>query len=411
MNKYIILLSICLHWGSDVWADTLRVGPGQRVKSIKEGIAASHSGDVLVIDYGHYREGRIIIDKPLTLVGIDYPRFDGEGKTEIFTITADDVTLQGLQIEHVGTSYTEDRAGIKLEYVKNVLIRDNRLYDCFFGIYLKESSNCQVLNNEVIGKAELEMSSGNAIHLWYCKNIQVKDNRVEHHRDGIYLEFADQSVISNNISAHNLRYGLHFMFSNQDVYTNNIFKANGAGVAVMFSKNIQMSNNSFEDNWGPASYGLLLKEIYDGDIKGNRFIKNTVGIYAESANRLMINDNDFKGNGWALKIMGSCMDNVFTGNNFQTNTFDLTTGGNTDHNTYVKNYWSEYNGYDLDRDGFGDVPHRPVQLFSYVVGKVDASIILLRSLFIDIINFAEKVTPVFIPEKLVDPQPLMKPRP
>jgi nitrous oxidase accessory protein len=171
-----------------------------------------------------------------------------------------------------------------------------------------------------------------------------------------------------------------------------------------------MVSNQFLNNWGTASYGLLLKEIYDGKISNNLFSHNTIGIYAESANRLKIIDNDFEGNGWALKIWGSCMDNTFTGNNFFTNTFDLTTNSSQDYNTYISNYWSNYTGYDLDRNGLGDIPHRPVTMYSYLVGKVDVSILLLRSLFIDILNFAEKVTPLFVPKSLVDPEPLMKPR-
>ena len=254
------------------------------------------------------------------------------------------------------------------------------------------------------------MSSGNAIHLWYCNNISIIGNTATHHRDGIYLEFVDGSIISDNTSTDNLRYGLHFMFSDHDEYTRNVFRANGAGAAVMFSRNIIMRSNHFENNWGSASYALLLKEIYDGEITSNIFTRNTVGIYAESANRLSIENNDFEANGWALKIMGSCMDNNFAANNFYTNTFDLTTSGKAGYNTYTGNYWSDYTGYDLDKNGYGDVPYRPVKMFSYLVANVDASIILLRSLFIDILNFAEKVTPIFIPEGLVDPNPLMKPR-
>jgi len=200
------------------------------------------------------------------------------------------------------------------------------------------------------------------------------------------------------------------MFSNDNSYTGNRFETNGAGVAVMFSRNIVMTSNEFVNNWGPASYGLLLKEIYDGDITDNLFAHNTIGIYAESANRLKIHNNDLKSNGWALKILGSCMDNTFTGNNFFTNTFDLTTNSIDDHNSYEGNYWSSYTGYDLDRNGFGDIPHRPVTMYSYLVGEIDVSILLLRSLFIDILNFAEKVTPLFVPKSLVDPRPLMTPR-
>ena len=76
-------------------------------------------------------------------------------------------------------------------------------------------------------------------------------------------------------------------------------------------------------------------------------------------------------------------------------------------NGFQNNYWSSYSGYDLDRDGVGDVPYRPVKLFSYVVNRTPETIILLRSLFIDILNFSERVSPVFTPDELVDSQPKM----
>jgi len=219
----------------------------------------------------------------------------------------------------------------------------------------------------------------------------------------------DNSLIENNISENNIRYGLHFMFSNHNRYHRNLFKKNGAGVAVMFSKFITMTGNTFDRNWGSSSYGLLLKEIYDGEISANSFLGNTIGIYAEGSNRLIIQNNHFVNNGWALKIMGSCLDNLFTENNFISNTFDLSTNSFQQHNTYRQNYWSSYNGYDLDKDGYGDVPYRPVKLFSYLVARVDPSIILLRSLFIDMLEFAERITPMFTPTNLVDQRPLMKP--
>ena len=77
-------------------------------------------------------------------------------------------------------------------------------------------------------------------------------------------------------------------------------------------------------------------------------------------------------------------------------------------NKFDNNYWSSYTGYDLDKDGIGDVPYRPVKLFSYIVNQTPETIVLLRSLFIDILNFSEKVSPVFTPDHLVDASPKMK---
>lgn len=95
-------------------------------------------------------------------------------------------------------------------------------------------------------------------------------------------------------------------------------------------------------------------------------------------------------------------------NNFLNNAFDLSYNSNLNDNLFEGNYWSEYSGYDLDKDGIGDVPYRPVKLFSFIVNKTPETIVLLRSLFIDIINFSEKVSPVFTPDNLTDAHPQMK---
>src|SRR5690606_24474241 len=180
----------------------------------------------------------------------------------------------------------EDRAGIRFDRSHNFTIRNNKLLNTFFGIYLAYSNDGIVEGNYLEGKAVEEMSSGNAIHLWYCKRVVIENNEVRGHRDGIYFEFVDNSVIKNNLSVGNIRYGLHFMFSNHDHYTRNEFRNNGAGVAVMFSRNIDMNENLFIQNWGKAAYGLLLKEIYDAEINNNIFQENTVGIFVEGSTRI-----------------------------------------------------------------------------------------------------------------------------
>ncbi len=81
---------------------------------------------------------------------------------------------------------------------------------------------------------------------------------------------------------------------------------------------------------------------------------------------------------------------------------------NQNENLFDGNYWSDYTGYDLDKDGIGDVPYRPVKLFNYVVEQTPETLVLLRSLFIDLINFSEKVSPVFTPANVLDNRPSMK---
>ncbi|MGO1751250.1 MAG: nitrous oxide reductase family maturation protein NosD [Psychroflexus sp.] len=406
--KITSFLSIAFLTSLSSHAQKIEVCNTCEVTSISDAISKAKPGDKIIVKKGVYKEHQIIVDKPVKIIGENLPTVDGEDKGDIFQVFADSVTIDGLKLINVGSSYTSDFAAIRLSRVKNFLIQNLELRKIFFGIYLEKSHHGTIRNNNILGDAVNEHNSGNGIHLWYSKNVKIEDNLIQKVRDGIYLEFADDCVISNNKSIDNLRYGLHFMFSNDDVYRDNIFENNGAGVAVMFSKRIEMINNEFKYNWGTAAYGLLLKEINDATIEHNIFEENTTGINVEGSNRITYTKNDFKDNGTAIKVLGACYDNIFTLNNFLYNSFDVSFNSRLNSNRFHRNYWSEYTGYDLDEDGYGDVPYRPVKLFSYVVNQIPEAIILMRSLFVDIIDFSEKVSPVFTPDNLLDEEPLIR---
>ena len=407
MYKTVIFLLVIL-MAYPNYAQKIEVCHSCAITSLKKAIAQAKDYDTIVVKKGTYKAHKILVNKPLTIIGKNHPIIDGEKKGEIFTIVSDHVTIDGLFIINVGTSYTEDYAAIRVKRSKHFVIKNLVLEKLFFGIYIEKSSYGKIYHNKIIGDAVQEYNSGNGIQLWYSNHIEIEHNYIEHVRDGIYLEFSDDCLIKNNVSTQNLRYGLHFMFSNNDTYQDNTFESNGAGVAVMFSKKIKMFNNTFKENWGTASYGMLLKEINDAEIIGNTFEENTVGINIEGSNRIVYKNNNFINNGWAIKVRGACYANSFLENNFLYNSFDVSYNSHINDNVFDKNYWSNYTGYDLNKDGIGDVPYRPVKLFSYIVNRTPETIILLRSLFIDIIDFSEKVSPVFTPDNLLDNNPVTK---
>jgi nitrous oxidase accessory protein len=375
--------------------------------TIASAISVADSGDVIVVKAGTYNEHEISVDRPLTIKAEGDVIIDGQKKGYIIKIEADYVTISGLHLKNVGISFTKDYAAIYLHKVKHFRIENCTLEAVYFGMLIEKSNHGIIKNNVVSSEGTEEVTAGNGIHLWHCNNVQIEGNHCHKLRDGIYFEFVTESKVLNNLSEHNFRYGLHFMFSNHDVYNDNTFQENGAGVAVMFSKFIHMENNTFRKNWGTASYGLLLKEIYDADIINNRFEGNTIAINIEGSTRINYTNNIFKGNGWGVKVAGACYQNIFKHNSFSSNAFDVSYNSKMNDNLFSQNYWGDYTGYDLDKDGIGDVPHRPVKLFSYIVNRTPETIVLLRSLFVDIINFSEKVSPVFTPDDLVDEKPLM----
>lgn len=390
-------------------ASEIEVGAGRTHATIAAALAAASSGDVIRVDAGTYQEGGLVIDKEVTLEGKDFPVIDGGGKQGVLTVTAPGVSIRGFEVRGSGTSSLEDHAGIKVNGASGVVVSGNRVRGCHFGIYLAKSKNCRVLDNDVRGTPGGEQDTGNAIHLWYCDRMTVARNRASGHRDGIYLEFTGESTIEENLVEDCLRYGLHYMFSHHSSYRRNTFRRNGAGVAVMYSRHVDMSSNIFGDNWGAASYGLLLKDMTDGAITGNLFDRNTVGIAMHGSNRMAIEANQFDSNGWALQVQSSSSDNTFLRNNFVGNSFDVAADGELDNNRFERNYWDKYEGYDLKRDGTGDVPFRPVSLYAVVVNRVPSSVLLLRSPVVHLLDQAEKAFPSITPETVVDKSPSMRP--
>ena len=403
-----LLGSILFLFSYQLKAETLKVCSNCAYTTIALAVADANKGDIVEIQSGNYKVERLEVTKAITLKGIDYPVLNGNGEP-IIIIIADSVTIDGLELRNVSTSYVEDKAAIRIVQSDYCIIKNNKLYDTFFAIYIENSDHILVEYNYVKGDAELEASSGNAVHGWYSNYATIRNNTLLNHRDGIYLEFVEHSDVRNNHSEGNIRYGLHFMFSHYNVYTKNVFMKNGSGVAVMFSDHVDMIENIFEDNWGDAAYGLLLKDIKDSHLKGNIFKRNTIAIQADNAMRINIEENIFVENGWAMKILGNCMENTVTYNDFITNSFDISTNSSYNHNLFDHNYWNSYTGYDLNKDKIGDIPYRPVSLFSYTVTANPPTLILMRSTFIEILNKAEKVIPLITPETLMDENPLMTP--
>jgi len=199
------------------------------------------------------------------------------------------------------------------------------------------------------------------------------------------------------------------MFSDYDTYEGNEFIENGSGVAVMYTRHVMMKNNVFRHNWGGASYGLLLKDISESVVERNLFEKNTVGIFLEGGARLTIRANTFRENGWAVRLMANCTDNLFADNTFLVNSFDVSTNSTQNNSAFRGNYWDAYRGYDLDRDGTGDVAYRPVRIFSTIVEKNPPAITLLNSFMVSVIDVTEKIFPSITPAALMDSVPRMRP--
>lgn len=391
------------------FSNVLRVGKNAQFKTIKQAVAASQSGDSILVESGVYKEGNISIEKSLSLIGIGRPVLDGELKYEILSFRANHIVLKGFKIINSGQDEIKNIGAVRLYDSHFSTITNNIFENNYFGIYIQRGYKCLIENNRITSsRSKSQEGIGDGIHAWVSEEIWIKNNYIEGHKDGIYLEKVINSYIYRNFSKRNLRYGLHFMSSNDCVYVNNTFDNNNAGVAVMYSNNVGMVGNSFINNWGDANYGLLLKDITFSKIKHNRFSSNTIAIFMDGATKVDFFKNTLENNGWAMKINSNCMENKVINNNFINNTFDVGTSGSMAMNDFKKNYWDKYEGYDLDKDKIGDVPFHPLSLYAVLVESNPAIMLLFKTFFVDLLDKTEKIIPSLTPENFVDSEPLMK---
>lgn len=381
-------------------------GPGAPIAGA---LARARAHDTLFLHRGLYREPTVMVRQQVTILGDVGAVLDGEGQRALLIVFADGVTVQGLTLRHTGISGIDDRAALRFVDARDCRVIGNRIDRAFFGIYLARVTRCDVRDNVISGTSGGEMDAGNGIHLWYARDVQLTRNRIERHRDGIYFEFTHGGVVRDNLSRGNGRYGLHFMFSDSCQYVHNQFVQNAAGIAVMYTNHVEIRDNLFADARGSAAYGLLLKAISDSRIEHNVFRSNSIALHLEDANRNQIIGNRLERNGWAVRLMTNADDNTIAGNDFIANAFDVVASGERNSTRMSGNHWDAYRGYDLNRDGIGDLPHHPVRLFALIVENNPPALILLRSFLLDLLDLAERVLPVLIPAAVVDRAPSMQP--
>jgi nitrous oxidase accessory protein len=387
----------------------LVVSPDGPVRSLAEALRRVDRGGVVVVRPGVYAERELVVDRPVTIRGEGWPVLDAARAGQIMTVTADSVTVRGLVFRGVPVSFRQDLAAVKVQEAADCVVAGNRFERNFFAVYLARAHRCRVEGNEIVGTGGDETANANGVHAWYSDHLLIRGNRVRGHRDGIYLEFVEDSRVEGNRSEGNRRYGLHFMYSSRSAYRHNLFRGNGAGVAVMYSRAVEMVGNRFEDTHGSAAFALLLKEISDSRVAGNVLLRNSVGLFMEGGGRNRVEGNRLAANGWAVRVMASSADNVFSRNDFLGNSFDVATNSHFGTSRFAGNYWDGYRGYDLDRDGTGDVPHHPVRLFALLVEENRPLLILMRSAFVEMLDAAERAIPILTPEALVDASPSMRP--
>ncbi|MDQ7066172.1 MAG: nitrous oxide reductase family maturation protein NosD [candidate division KSB1 bacterium] len=377
-------------------------------------IQKAQPGDTLFLNGGRYA-GPITIDRPIAIIGKNWPVIDGEERGTVIEITAPGVHLQGLKIIGSGKNLSEEDAGIALD-APDATIIENHLEDVLFGIYLRRAHRTVLRNNLIEGKKELDIPRrGDLIRAWSSDSLLIADNILRFGRD-LIVWFSRNSVVRNN-EVRYARYGIHFMYSDDCLIENNTLLHNSVGTFLMFSRRLTYRHNTVAYNRGASGFGLGVKDLDDGVIKENLIIDNRVGIFVDNSPRALTASMTYVGNVIAYNDAGFGLLSFVRRSQINKNSFienyeqvAVTGAGFLTGNDWRGNYWSDYFGFDEDGDGIGDIPYKSEKLFEDLILRKPELRFFIYSPVIQAINFAAQAFPLVKPHpKVEDPAPLLQP--
>ena len=380
-------------------------------------LAAAQPGDTIRVPAGEYA-GPLIVDKPLILEGDEGAVIQGPGDGDVVRLTAPGITLRGFTVRGTGISLDREHAAISVE-APGALVENNRVEDALFGIYLKKAADTVVRGNTILGKDLPISRRGDGIKIFYSDNSLLEGNMLRDSRDAL-IWFSPGTDVIGNVFEHG-RYGMHFMQTSDHHIEGNVLRNNSVGIYLMYGTDYVLRNNLMLENRGPSGYGLGLKEVDRTLIEGNGFVSNRIGIYNDLSplrpeNTVELADNLFAYNEIGLLFLPNVRRNFFSGNNFVDNAeqVNISGGGELAGNEWSVdgrgNYWSDYVGFDADRDGVGDLPYATRSLYESMLAKHPELRLFQHSPAADALDLAAKAFPIFAPRPIMaDPDPLTAP--
>jgi nitrous oxidase accessory protein len=309
----------------------------------------------------------VAIRRPVTLRGDGTAVIDGAGSGTVLSIEADDVSVENLRVRHSGRRQTTEDAGIRAKG-NRIRVTDVRVEDSLFGITLGPCSHCLVEHSRVQGLAGADSEMrGDGIKLWESDDSVVRGNVVEQARD-VVVWYSRRVKLERNTVRH-CRYGTHLMYAHDSSIENSRLEHNVVGIFSMYSSRLHVAHNVLAGAHGAAGMGIGFKESDGVELSDNWVVGNTTGVYLDRTPHTASRPVVFKGNMIALNevalgFLGSEAGLSFENNDFHDNValVDFDAEGEPLQARFSHNHWTEYAGYDLNADSFGDVPFLLKQL-------------------------------------------------
>ena len=403
-------LGLCLALGAALGPATARAEllRPDATHSLAEVVRAARDGDVVEVPPGRW-SGPLRIESRITLRGAG-GTIDGGGHGTVITVVAPDVTLDGLDVSGSGVDLGAPDSGIwTAPTAVGVTVLRSHVHGCAFGIYVQESDHARVEENVVEPRSDLFIADrGNGIHFFDAEHVTIARNHVSGGRDGLFIAATDDSLIEDNVIEHT-RYAIHYMWSHRNVLRGNIVRENLSGFALMQSHHLLVEGNLVVHN---TRAGMLLRDGENCMVRQNRILANGQGLFVYNSQHETLEANLLLHNDIGAKLWGSLITGgVFTRNAFVGNGRQIVYVGGHDMvwgEDAPGNHFSDYLGWDQDRDGAGDRPYRVDGFSSMLVERFPAAVLLLRSPALELLSHLEERMPVLRTPTVVDRAPRVR---
>jgi len=402
--RSILALALCIAGACQ--AATWSVHPGD---DLAAAVARAQPGDVIELARGQYR-ANLLIDKPLTLRGIDRPTISGGNQGDTIRVTAPDVTLEGLIVRDSGDDLTAQNAGIYLyPGAHRAVVRGCDLAYNLFGLWIEKANDVRIEHNNITGKRDYASAQrGNGVQLYNTQGARIIGNEISFVRDALYVDVSHHAVFQGN-KLHHSRYGTHYMNSYYNLWEDNDSYYNRGGLALMEARNQTVRGNRA---WGNSDHGIMLRTLQDSVIENNVVAGNQRGFFIYDVEYVKIDNNLVVDNTVGVHLSAGSTRNMVEGNDFVANREQVRYVGTRDERwgTQRGNYWSNYLGWDRDDDGLGDVPYEANDMVDRLTWRYPAIKLLLASPAVQALRLVGQQFPVLRVPSVVDPHPRMRPQ-
>ncbi len=356
--------------------------------------------------------GDLHVKRPVTLRGLPGAVLEGSGRDTVLTIDAHDVVVEDLAIRRSGRRHTAEDSGIKAKGDR-IRISHVEVAETLFGISLQACKACVLEGSRVTGYEDDTELRGDGIKLWEAHGSTVRDCHMVRSRD-LVVWYTNRVTLERNV-VEKSRYGSHFMHAEGARVRHSRFDRNIVGIFVMYSKDLDLEDNVLAGARGAAGVGLGFKDSDDVRVRRNWMVANTTGTYLDNTPRtpaqpVRFEENVLALNDVAMRLHGSDKGLHVHGNDFRNDAVVIEVDGGSDALgvDFHGNHYTDYEGYDLDRDGVGDVAYEVKMLSSELTESRPALKFFYGTAAMGVIDAVAHAVPVLAAKRLmVDPSPRM----